>query len=149
MRRANVVSGIVLALFGLVMLFAVIPWQIDPGPEGMVSPRLVPSMMMVLIVALSAILIASNMRAPQDGLPEPGLPLTWGELVALAKIGAVFTVAILLFVFVSPLAAGAALIVGSLVALGERRPLVLVLMPAVLLLALWALFYKVLGTAIL
>ena len=48
MRRANIVSGVVLALFGLVMLVAVIPLQIEHGPPDMVSPRLVPNMMMVV-----------------------------------------------------------------------------------------------------
>jgi putative tricarboxylic transport membrane protein len=148
MRHANVASGVVLAVFGLVMLFAVIPWQIDPGPGGMVSPRLMPSMMMVLIVALSAVLIFTNMRRADTETPEPAMPFTWGELAALVKIGAVFAVSLALYLFVSPLAAGAGLVIGSLVALGERRPVVIVLMPTVLLLAIWLLFYKVLGTAI-
>ncbi len=148
MRHANVVSGVVLAVVGLVMLFAVIPWQIDPGPEGMVSPRLMPSMMMVLIVALSAVLIFSNLRRADTDAPEPAMPFTWSELAALVKMGAVFAVSLALYLFVSPLAAGAGLVIGSLVALGERRLAVIVLMPAVLLLAIWLLFYKVLGTAI-
>lgn len=148
MRRANVVSGVLLALFGLVMLFAVVPAQIDPGPEGIVSPRLVPNMMLIFITALSVLLVITNRRAPQGGVPEASMPFTWAELAGLVKIGAVFAVALGLYFLVSPLAAGAGLIVGALVALGERRPLILILMPTALLLALWLLFYKVLGTAI-
>ena len=52
MRYANVVAGIVLAVVGLLTIFVVIPWQIAPGPEGYMSPRLVPTMMMVLITGL-------------------------------------------------------------------------------------------------
>ena len=75
-------------------------------------------------------------------------PISRSELAALARIGAVFALSLALYDWVSPLAAGATLVAGSLLALGERRPLVIVLMPSALLLALWLLFYKVLGTAI-
>jgi hypothetical protein len=154
MGRANVVSGVVLTVFGLVMLFAVIPAQIESGPEGFVSPRLVPNMAMILITVLSVLLVitnmrAANMRAGERGTAdEPAMPISRSELAALLKLGAVFAVALALYLFVSPLAAGAGLVIGALVALGERRPVVIVLMPAVLLLAIWLLFYKVLGTAI-
>ena len=149
MRRADVVSGIVLAVFSLVMLFAVIPWQIEPGPQSMVSPRLVPSMMMVFIAVLSVMLIVSNLRPAEGAVAdEPAMPFSRSELAALFKLGAVFAVALGLYLLTSPLAAGAGLMVGALLALGERRPLVIVLMPAVFLLAIWLLFYKVLGTAI-
>lgn len=149
MRRANLVSGVVLAVFGLVMLFAVIPWQIEPGPHGMVSPSLVPNMMMVIVTGLAVLLAVTNLRGRTNEPEENSAPpVSRGELLALLKIGAVFAVALGLYLWVSPLAAGAVLIVGALVALGERRLPVLVLMPAGLLLALWFLFYRVLGTAI-
>lgn len=149
MRRANVISGVVLAIFGLVMLVGVIPFQIGHGPQGMMSPRLVPSMMMIVVTGLSLLLVVNNLRsAPGHGEDEATPPISRGELAALLKIGAVFAVAIALYVWVSPLAAGAALVIGALVTLGERRPLVLVAMPAALLIAIWFLFYKVLGTGI-
>ncbi len=147
MRRANVVSGVVLALFGLAMLFAVIPWQIEPGPQGMMSPRLVPGMMMAFVTALAVLLVINNLRAAPD--PEDDVsPISRSELLALVRIGAIFALAVALYSWVSPLAAGAAVVAGSLLALGERRPWMILGMPVVLLLALWFLFYKVLGTAI-
>lgn len=148
MRRANVVSGLVLSLFGLVMLFGLIPWQIEPGPAGMMSPRLVPQIMMTTVVALALLLAALNRRSRLHGEDDTGSPFSRDEMWAVLKIGGVFAVSLILFEFVSPLAAGLALVSGSLIALRERRPLVLVLMPAGLLLALWILFYKILGTAI-
>lgn len=148
MRRANVVSGVALALFGLVMLLFVIPAQIDPGPEGIVSPRLVPSMMMILVTALAVLLVVTSRRGTGGGAAEGAPIISRSELAALLELGAVFALALGLHLLVSPLAGGAALVVGALLALGERRPLVLVLMPAGLLLALWLVFYEVLGTAI-
>lgn len=148
MRRANVVSGMLLSLFGLVILFGVIPWQIDSGPADMMSPRLVPQIMMTIVVALAVLLTVLNRRSRHEGGDATPSPFSWDEMRALLKIGGVFAVSLLLFEYASPLLAGLALVFGALFALGERRPVVLVLMPAGFLLALWILFYKLLGTAI-
>ena len=69
-------------------------------------------------------------------------------MLAIVKIATVFAVAIALYFWVSPAVSGGALVAGSLIALGERRPWVIVAMPAGLLITVWLLFYKVLGTAI-
>ena len=149
MRYANIITGVVLGVVGLLTIFVVIPWQIAPGPAGYMSPRLVPTMMMALITGLALLLVVNNLRAGADRTePHEPQPFTRGEMLAVAKIGGVFAVSVALYLWVSPLAAGAALVVGALLVLGERRPLVIVLMPAGLLLAIWVLFYKVLGTAI-
>lgn len=148
MRRANIISGVVLALLGLFALAVIIPKGIGQGPAGMMSPSLVPNMMMIVVVALSAFLAFSNLRAkPSPGDAEP--PIARGELLALVKIGAIFLVSIVLFLFLAPLAGGIFLVAASLLLLGERRPLVIIGMTAGLLIAVWFLFYKILGTGIL
>ncbi|PWW01483.1 tripartite tricarboxylate transporter TctB family protein [Hoeflea marina] len=150
MRRANVMAGVILAVFGLVMLVIVIPRQIGPGPDGMMSPSLVPSMMMIVITALSLILVISNIRArPVDARAEPAAPISRDEILALVRILGLFAVALGLHLWLSPLAAGFALVAGAQLVLGERRPLLLILVPAGFLGAIWLLFYKLLGTAIL
>lgn len=149
MRRANLYSGIVLAVVAIVMLLAVIPWQIEEGPNGMMSPRLVPYLMMGAMLGLSVLLIVTNLSGRDAAVMQDDTnPFSQEEMKGLAKIAGVFALAIALFLWVSPLAAGAGLIIGSLVVLGERRPLVILGMPAALLFALWILFYKILGTAI-
>ncbi|RVU39566.1 hypothetical protein EOI86_10165 [Hwanghaeella grinnelliae] len=147
MRRANVISGVILVIFGLVMLAVVIPMQINPGPDGMMSPRLVPGMMMGVVIALSLLLVINNIRAKATA-DDSVAPISRGEIRALVTIGVIFGAAILLYLLVSPLAAGAVIVIGALLALGERRPLVLIAMPTGLLTAIWFLFYKVLGTGI-
>ena len=74
--------------------------------------------------------------------------MTREELLALAKISGVFAIALALYLWLSPLAAGIALIAGALIVLGERRIWMIIAMPAGLLLAVWYLFYHVLGTAL-
>ena len=147
MKRANIVSGFVMGSFGLLMLLVVIPAQIEPAPDGFVSPRLVPNITMILVVGLSILMVINTLRTGPDLQPD-AVTFQRSELVALVKISAVFAVSLGSFLWVSPLVAGVALVSGTLLALGERNILVLVLMPAVLMFAVWLLFYRVLGTAI-
>lgn len=161
MRRANRISGMVLLGFAGIMLIFVLPAQIEQGPAGMMSPRLVPNLMMGALAVLSVVLILTNRALPDaapDGVPDgmqSGAPdglamaLTRADLEAVVKLSAVFALTILGFKLAGALLAGVTLVAGSLLALGERRPVVLVLMPAGLLLCLWLVFYKLLGTAIL
>lgn len=146
MKRANAISGMVLAIFAIVTLTIIIPWQIEQGPRGMMSPRLVPQLMMGAILLLSALLVLTNLGPAS---PDDTPPFSRAELRALAAISGVFAVATGLYYLAGSLAFGVALVAGALIVLGERRPLVIVGMPLVLMLMLWALFYKVLGTAIL
>ena len=146
MRRANALSGLVLAAIAILTLLFVIPSQIEAGPQGMMSPRLVPRMMMIGVLLLSILLFATNLGPGQGDDPSP---FSRGELLALAAIGGVFALSIALYYLVGALAFGVTLVVGSLLALGERRPLVLIAMPLALMLLLWVLFYRILGTAIL
>lgn len=147
MRIANLVSGLVLILFCLTMLLAVIPAQIEEGPAGMMSPRLLPQMMIWLIGGLSVLLVLSNLRgapADDDGTP----PFSREEVLAFVRIGGVFALALGLFLGFGALAASLALILGALLVLGERRLPVLVLMPLGLIGGCYLLFYHVLGMAI-
>jgi len=150
MRRINILSGVVLAIFGLAMIFLVIPWQVEPGPEGMMAPGLVPNLTMIVIILLSLLLVVVNLRSPDNETQTPSQsPFTRDEFLASAKIAAVFATSIGLFHWVSPIVGGVALMVLSLIALGERSLLVIVAMPAGFMFAIWLLFYKVLGTTIL
>lgn len=147
MRRANIISGGCLVVFALVMLFAVIPWQIPQGPPGIMSPRLVPTLSMSVIVLLSGLLIVVNARGRADETSDA--VISSSEYRALGKIAALFLAGLLIFYAVGPLAASIVLIAGGLLVLGERRPLVLAGLPLALIGAVYLLFYQVLGTSIL
>lgn len=146
MKRANAISGIILCVFSLVMLAFVIPGQISTGPSGMMSPRLVPQMTMIGIFGLSVLLVLGSLRGGEDDHPPP---FSRKELLALLRISAVFAIAIALYENFGALIGASSLVIFGLLALGERRPLVILALTVVLLTGLWALFYKVLGTAIL
>ena len=63
-------------------------------------------------------------------------------------IGGVFALSLFLFLALGPLPAAIVLIVGALRVLGERRLVILIGMPLVLIGGTYLLFYRVLGTAI-
>lgn len=148
MKRADLISGAFLAAFGLLMLIVVIPAQIDTAPDGFVSPRLVPNLAMIVVTGLSLLLVVKSLRQVDDSPWGRMKVFSRGEMIALLKIGAVFAVSLAAFLLGAPPVAGIVLVAGTLLLLGERRPLILVLMPAGLLLAIWALFYKLLGSPI-
>lgn len=120
MKRADLISGIVLAVFGLMMLAFVIPLQIEQAPPGYVSPRLVPNLAMIFIVGLSVLLIVKSLRKAGEPPLLPDAVFSRSELIALLKISAVFIVALVLFWLGTPLGAGIVLIAGTLVLLGEQ-----------------------------
>jgi hypothetical protein len=144
MKRTEFLSGAGLFVIALLTLFVVIPWQIDEA-EGYLSPRLVPQIAISLVAFLAALQAFNALR----GIQSSGVtPFRREELIALAKIAAVFALSLALFKWVAPLAAGVALTAGFFIALGERRPLLIVLATAGLLLAVWLVFYRLVGTTI-
>lgn len=146
MRTANLISGAALVVFGLLMIFVIIPVQIEEGPPGMISPRLLPQIMLWMITGLALLLVLTNLR-PYAG--EHPAPISRTEILALLKIAAAFAVALTLFFLAGPLWAGIALVAGTLLLLGERRPLVVIAMTVGLLGSTWVLFYQILRTPIL
>lgn len=147
MRTANLISGVALLIFGLLLLFWLIPWQVEEAFGGEVSPRLLPQICAVGMCVLSVILIVTNLRAPADS-PDSKPPITWFEARAALIIAVLLAIAIYVFTLAGPIPASLILIIGVMFAMGERRILPYILIPTVLLSASYVLFYQILGTAI-
>ena len=137
-------------IFGLGLILYLIPAEIAfPDYDVTMSPRLLPYLCAGAIDGLSLLLVVARLlKAPRSDEPRFKVWFTANEFWSLTTITGLFVVCILLFVYVAPIAAGATLIVGALLILGERNPITLVVMPCVLLLGAYLLFYQVLGTAI-
>jgi putative tricarboxylic transport membrane protein len=149
LRKSDFISGISLLAFGLVFLVFLIPADIEAGPEGVLPPSLVPNLMVGLIAFLSLILIFKN-RRPSDN-PDAAAersPISIPEIKAMGWVVVILGAAILLFLVGGALPAATLLVVGLMLAMGERRPLPLVLTPVLLLIGAYLLFYQLLGTSI-
>lgn len=147
MRTANLISGVVLLVFGLLLLFWLIPWQVEEAFGGEVSPRLLPQICAAGICVLSVILIVTNVRADADPV-DAKPPITWFQARAALIIAVLLAVGIYVFTLAGPIPATLLLLVGVLFAMGERKILPYILIPVVLLTGSYVLFYQILGTAI-
>lgn len=145
MRQANLISALVLLIASVLFWFWVIPAQIGESQGEEVSPRLLPYICVLGIGVLSIFLLVNNWRAKGN---EQASPISWAEARAFAVIGSLLAIGIGVFMYLGALAATLFIVWGILLAMGERRPLPLLLIPGVLLLGAYLLFYKVLGTAI-
>jgi len=146
MKKAELVSGLVLLAFGLCLWAVLIPWQVAESPDAVISPRMMPYLCATLIVVLSLILIAQSwmdLRRNADAGPA----FTRAEVLSTLGVIVLFGVAAALFVFTGPLLPGIAIVLLPMLALGERRILVLTLLPAALMGGAWLLFYVALGTS--
>ena len=149
MRKANFIAGIVLLAFSLLLLFWLIPTQVEEVFDGQVSPKLLPQICAIGIGLLSIVLIVTNAKASEgESGDDAGAPITWFEFRAMLVIACMLGLAIFLFTTTGPVVAALVMMTGIMFAMGERRVLPYVLMPAVLLGGSYVLFYKILNTAI-
>ncbi|MCM2474536.1 hypothetical protein HGO38_13725 [Rhizobium sp. CG5] len=145
MNRADIWSGAAVCVMALVTLFVVIPLQIDEVADGYVSPRLVPQITMVFVALLSALQVINARRAAHQ--PQSAL-VTRAEIAALLKLSGAFALSLVLYLYLAPAMGAVSLIAGSLLALGERRPVLIVGITGGLIFLVWLVFYRLLGTAI-
>mgnify|MGYP006443157991 CR=1 FL=1 len=149
MKKANLVSGILLLIFSLVMLFWLIPTQVEEAFDGQVSPQLLPQICAGGIGLLSLVLIFMNFSAfTEAGAKDAPPALSWLEVRAWLIITSMLAVCIFVFTLAGPIVACTLLVGGVLFAMGERRIVPYIVIPAVLLTSSYFMFYKLLGTAI-
>jgi putative tricarboxylic transport membrane protein len=146
MHKANLISGITLLVFGIALALVIIPLQIEESTDATISPRLLPQICAWALIFLSALLVVNTVR--HQPLVKQYSPISLAELGAMFAISAVFVVGIILFHYTGPLWSSAVLVVVPMLLMGERRPVLLVAIPACLILAAYGLIYQVLGTSI-
>jgi putative tricarboxylic transport membrane protein len=66
LRRADIISGAVVVLFGLLMIFVIVPLQIASTSEYGLDPKFFPVLLLWILVAMGALLIVSRVTQPAD-----------------------------------------------------------------------------------
>lgn len=141
MRRADICSAIFLMVFGLAMIFVVIPAQTYPGERYGVPPATVPTAAMTVVVVMAAILLSQRLLDARRGLESRPAPMplkSWlhvGGYTALLFAG----LAAVKYLHFIP---GGILFLAVLMRLtGQRKPLVIALVavpvPFIIYAALW------------
>lgn len=144
MNKMDFVSGAVLTAFGFLLLFVIIPWQIADPSRALISPRLMPQLCAIAIIVLAS---AQCLKALRER-DEAGMRFRREELIALVWVVALFVGALLLFRVAGPLLPAILVLVLPMLALGERRVLVLLLLPAGCISLVYVLLYVFAGTSI-
>jgi len=146
MHKANLISGAALQIFGIALAFVIIPLQIEESTDATISPRLLPQICAWALIFLSALLVVNTVR--HRPVVQQVSPISLAAFWAMVAISGVFVVGIILFLYTGPLWSSAVLVVVPMLLMGERRPVLLVAIPACLILAAYGLIYQVLGTSI-
>ena len=115
MRRSDIISGSLLVLAGLLMIFVIVPQQIASSSDYGLDPAFFPLTLLWLIIAMAVLLVVTRIRQPPDPPEkEPVLDRrNWGFIVgatvfllvgfiAIEKLGFVIAgtlmIAILMFI---------------------------------------------------
>ncbi len=144
MPKADLIAGVSLTAIGLALLFWIIPLQTEQNTGAAVPPDLLPNICAIGIAVLAAIL---TVRAARNTAPAGEVP-AGTEWAAMVAIVIVVIVGAVLFEYVHPAAAGFFVCLAPMLYMGERRWYLLLALPGTLVLAVYLLFYEVLGTAI-
>jgi hypothetical protein len=150
MARGDFASSLLLLVFGLLVLFWVIPAQIaEPQFNVTMSPRLVPQICALAIVVLSVLLLVQAvLRIRKEQAPHATVWMSRGEFLAFAGVPLVILTAGIVFSFGFHVASGCVLIWGTLALMQVRAPGVYVLLPVLSLAASWLLLDVVLGVTL-
>ena len=149
MANRDLISGLVMFVFGIVMLLYVIPNEIVEGGDYTISPALLPQICAVGITGLAALLIVKAVTTGRSGeaaaAEEEGRPMPWGP--ALAALAAV-TAAVAIFRVAHPAPAVLFLVAALMLYMGERRWYFVIGLPVALLAIGYVLFYEILGQVV-
>lgn len=104
MRLADLITGAVLAISGVVFLFWIIPLETVPGDEGEIAPALMPMAAMTVMTVLGLVIFGSALwRRPGSRSASASMAVDWGSVrfffsVAIGLFGALAAVWLLGFV---------------------------------------------------
>lgn len=151
MKKADFLSAIAVALFGLVLLFVIIPIWVpshEEGGYGLDAP-VMPIITATLVTVLSIGLAASRwLAARKDGkpiglgdTPSPIHSHNWKFLL----ITSAFLIAMLfLFAYAGFLVAAPITVAGFMLGMGERRPVPIILTSVLSAGVIWLFFWQLL-----
>ncbi len=71
MRRSDIISGGLVTIFGLVMIFIIVPFQITSSSDYGLDPKFFPLAVLWLVVVMGALLVATRLPAPPDPDDSP------------------------------------------------------------------------------
>ena len=142
MRRSDIISGIVLAIFALAAIFLIIPAGISVSDEYGLNPRIFPLSVMSLGAVVAVLLVVQRLRESSDAPDQPSdmESRSWLFVAAISAFLALvyFGIQYIGFKIAGPLSVAALMAV-----MGEyRHPVRLVLVSLIVPLAIYYAFER-------
>jgi len=152
MKKADIISAAVVAVFGFLLLFVVIPGWVPRHEEGgyglgaQVMPRITATLVTVLatLFFFSRILDRKAKSAPdtEDDAAPPIPRSSWAFLGTASLLIVAMTAT---FTWVGFLVAGPLTVAGFMLLMGERRPVPIVATSVVSTAVIWLFFWQLLN----
>jgi hypothetical protein len=140
MRKAELIAGIIVLVFGLVLIFWIIPDQSERVSDVSIQPAVYPLIAAWAMVGFSAVLIAGRLTlltSQGESRPGPFDAAAWLHLVFML---AILLAALLAFAYLGFIVGGIALVAALMLYMGARNPVVLVGIAVGIPLVIWAFF---------
>ena len=144
MRQSDIISGLVLTVFGLVTIFVIVPDQISGSSAYGVAPDVFPLTLIWATTIFSVVLWVSRLIKGRGG-PREESPLPAKDWAFIAAMAVFLAVAVAAIAYLGFIAAGIAIVALLMLVMGERRNplrlgLVSVITPVALYFVFWSLF---------
>lgn len=144
MRRADIISAALLTIFGLLVIFVVIPIWVPGHESGNYGLRAqdAPYLTMIIATGLSAWLLVRRLFFDREGDEKTPIPFkSWMFLLVGSLL---LVVAVVLLDTIGILAGGPFIVAVFMFMMGERRPLAIGLTAVLAPLLIWAFFWQLL-----
>jgi len=148
MDRADLIGGAGLALFGLLMIFVLIPLGTEEGAYFGLSPTIFPTLLSTLLTVCALGQVAQSLvRIHRKGTARP-IPVSVWNLRMFLAASFLALGGVILIDWFGMLIGGPALIAILMIFLGERNPLRIILTATLPVGLVYLLAIHVLGTAV-
>jgi hypothetical protein len=119
-RRSDIISGGLLLIFSLAMIFIIVPYQIKSSSEYGLDPKLFPVGVLWLIFVMGALLVATRIPAPAD---DPDAAPVFGvrNWLFIGGFTAFFVITFIAINYLGFLLAGILMIAALMFIIGLRR----------------------------
>ena len=144
MRRADIISAALLIIFGLLVIFVVIPIWVPGHQAGNYGLRAqdAPYLTMIVATGLSAWFLVRRLFFDRDGDEKAPIPRESWKFLLIASM--LLAVTLVMLETIGVLAGGPFIVAVFMIMMGERRPLAIGLTAVLAPLAVWAFFWKLL-----
>ena len=120
MRRSDIISGGLLLIFSLAMIFIIVPFQIKSSSEYGLDPKFFPVGVLWLLVAMGVLLVATRILAPPDAADAAPV-LGARNWLFIGGFTAFFVITFIAINYLGFLLAGMLMIAAVMLVLGLRH----------------------------